>query len=557
MLGGSARPDQIEALGPEGASRALRALVAAGLLAHTPDGTYEVADPLLREVAYEALPHRARADLHKTAASIAVDDEERARHLELAATHDPRNVSVRAEAAAATAAAASGLIDTGRVVDGIRLFQRAIDLGFREPEGLIALARRLTENSRDAEALAVVELLPDDAEDPTVAIEKIHVRAVALLQDQPAEAVALLDEAAERWRALGRQEKVGWAYANQAVAYFVLGQLEDTGRALDLADGHFSAAGSRQGQLAVTGMQQLARPDDPRILGWLHEALEYAVSSGDRSRQRGVVSGLAWHHYLQARFGGELDQLMADTYLIRFGALGRELGSDVDQLTTLVLRSNMARMSGQLALAADLIGRSCGLSAGTDFEEIFERAGTFAAALAADSAASLAAPPLAAEITDPRAGLAQMMVIEALLLAGRVDDAVAVLTEVHTVGQMGAVGVVSQGLAEGLRWLLTGRFDRAEAAARAMAEAAERVGARPALVAARAMLAEALWCTGRSDDALALLDQLAGDPVGGLAGALVLRARAVAGDPAAFAALPAELARLAAPGLALNPEVSA
>ena len=75
--------------------------------------------------------------------------------------------------------------------------------------------------------------------------------------------------------------------------------------------------------------------------------------------------------------------------------------------------------------------------------------------------------------------------------------------------------------------------------------------ARPALVAARALLAESLVRPDRLDEARAVFDELAGSRVGGVAGALVLRARAVAGDAAALAALPDELARLAAPGLAL------
>src|SRR5207248_2657664 len=106
-------------------------------------------------------------------------------------------------------------------------------------------------------ALAVVDLLPDERDDPLVAIEKIHVRGVAYLQDRPEDALAQFDEAERRWRELGNEEKIGWAHSNKALAYFVLGRMAETGRELDEADVHFTAAASRHGQMVVASMQQL------------------------------------------------------------------------------------------------------------------------------------------------------------------------------------------------------------------------------------------------------------------------------------------------------------
>ena len=56
------------------ASDALQGLVAAGLVHRSQrdcDTCYEVADPLLQEVAYETLPRHVRGESHRRAAAVA------------------------------------------------------------------------------------------------------------------------------------------------------------------------------------------------------------------------------------------------------------------------------------------------------------------------------------------------------------------------------------------------------------------------------------------------------------------------------------------------------
>ena len=90
------------------ASEALQGLVAAGLVHRTErdcDTCYEVADPLLQEVAYETLPRHVRGVSHRRAATVASAPIDRARHLERAAAYLPDDDELRVEAAAAVAAA--------------------------------------------------------------------------------------------------------------------------------------------------------------------------------------------------------------------------------------------------------------------------------------------------------------------------------------------------------------------------------------------------------------------------------------------------------------------
>src|SRR5207248_2452948 len=74
VLGDAAMEDQVAVLGLTEPGAALRSLVAAGLLRQRQDECYEVADPLLREVAYETLPRQVRGEWHRRAAQ-ALDDE--------------------------------------------------------------------------------------------------------------------------------------------------------------------------------------------------------------------------------------------------------------------------------------------------------------------------------------------------------------------------------------------------------------------------------------------------------------------------------------------------
>ena len=79
--------------------------------------------------------------------------------------------------------------------------------------------------------------------------------------------------------------------------------------------------------------------------------------------------------------------------------------------------------------------------------------------------------------------------------------------------------------------------------------AADRAGALTAAVAARAVMAECAARTGDVAGALALLPAAGEELPGGLAGALVKRARAIRGDDDALMALRVAADVLRAPGL--------
>ncbi|MDQ1397622.1 MAG: hypothetical protein QOG64_2881, partial [Acidimicrobiaceae bacterium] len=549
LIGDAATPEQVEALGPPGVSGRLRALAAAGLLAHTGGGCYEVADPLLGEVAYEALPHRARAERHRRAAGVAGSDEDRARHLERAAAHSPQDLPLRAEAATAAAAVAGELLASARVADAVRLFNRAVELGFREPAGLIPFARRLTESARTDEALAMLDLLPDTPDDPTTAIEKIHIRGLAFLNSDPASSLPLFDDAAERWRDLGNEEKEGWAHANKAYAYFMLGRPSESGQELDRALAHFLATGSRQGEMAVYAAQQLARADDPRLSIWLGESLRYAIEVGDRTAQRSAVYGLGWFHFLRARWGGEADQVVADAYLAGMLPLADELGGTTDHLHVLVLQANLARLSGRLAQSLSIADAISRLGPGRNQSEaVFSAAALFSAALLRDPSASLPLPP-PVDVPDPRAKLIGATVVEGLLLVGRLDEARRRLEETRAANDMNDVPAVTFGGGQALVDLLEGRLPEAVATLERVIGAADRIWARPAGAGARAMLAEAHYRLGDRARAEQLLAELPRPMPGGLAGALAQRARAAMGDEAAAADFVNRCRVLAAPGL--------
>src|SRR5436305_3852447 len=111
VLGDVAMEDQVAMLGLAEPGLALRSLVAAGLLRQRQDECYEVADPLLREVAYETLPRQVRGEWHRRAAQAVDDDVKRARQLERAAGYLRDDDGLQREAATALRDAGIGLLD--------------------------------------------------------------------------------------------------------------------------------------------------------------------------------------------------------------------------------------------------------------------------------------------------------------------------------------------------------------------------------------------------------------------------------------------------------------
>ena len=547
VIGAAATLEQVEGLGPPGVSRALRPLAAAGLVDPGADNCFDVADPLLREVAYETLPHRARADLHRRAAQLAGSPVARARHLERAVEHDPLDDALRAEAAEALAEAALGLLDGVSMGDGVRLMEQAVALGHRDENDLLSFARRLVDADRGADALAMLDLLAPAA-GSRAAAEKVHIGANALVGIDSAAALARFDAAADLWNEIGDVEKEGWAHANKALAYYVKGQVADAGYELDEGLRRFLEVGSREGELGVYRLLQLSRPDDPRVPVWLGESLRHAVAVGDRTGQMGAVHALSWYHFVRFRLGGVVDHVVVDTYSRRCTELGIELGSRANRAHGLLLRANLARMVGDLDLGRRLLDDACASSPGEDAtDEDLHHAVRFSLALAFDPSADVAAPEIVS--LDPRASAATLIVVEAVILAGRVDDASRVLHANRARPELGRVESITMGVMVGLQHLLRGRLSHARTALETAVAAADACWARPAAAAGRAMLAEVAAREGDRARAAELMAGVPHPPPEGLAGVLVVRARAAMGDEAAAANLVDLAATLAAPGL--------
>ena len=112
-----------------------------------------------------------------------------------------------------------------------------------------------------------------------------------------------LEVVTARWRELGVTDKEAWGHANLGVSYFNLSRMDEAARELELALGLFEQIGDKVGAVAASSFLCLARPTDRRVPGWLAQALEFADQAGDRSRQLGTLTTLAWHHFIRSLWG--------------------------------------------------------------------------------------------------------------------------------------------------------------------------------------------------------------------------------------------------------------
>jgi tetratricopeptide (TPR) repeat protein len=535
VLGGVGTVEQVEALGSDGAGATLAGLVAAGVLRTGPgSGTVEVVDPTLAEVAYEMLAHDRRAELHRRAAAVAGAAEQAAAHLARAAAYDPDDDVLRAEAARALGASGLALAAAQRPADASRLLARAVELGNRDPAVVLELARIAANDGRADEAEVALAALPGDLP-PDAAAERDHVLGAARMFSDPADAAGRLVAVAAEWARLGVTGKEAWAHANAGVALFNCSRMAEAADELERALALFSAAGDRAGTAAATSFLALVRPDDPRVAGWLEEALAFGEESGDRQRQLNALVALAWNHYLRARLGPPEATAAATAFAERLAGVAAEMGAGELEVHGRALAAHLARLDGRLADAESLVpvGRP-GVESGA---AALAEAVAFSVACAREPRCAAPLPPAG---TDPTSAAAFAVGVEALALAGRAEEAHARLD-----GRgWASLGVVGGGLevVPALVAVLAGRGPAALPAIERAAAVADRVGAAPAALAARALRAEV---TG---DAVGLPDRAPA----GLAGALVLRARACRGDAAAAADLAVRAAELAAPGLVVG-----
>lgn len=554
VLGDAATEEQVAALGiGAGSGESLHALVRAGLLHQGGDACYDVADPLLREVAYETLPRHLRGSIHRQAAAVSGAAVDRARHLDRAVRYLPDDEELQAEAAAALVAAGNELLAGYRLTDGIDLLLRAVELGHADPQDIIRLARSLGDQGRMTEVLAVLEHLPEDGTDDWLHAERLHIAAAAHMFQDPAAALEGFEQVTGLWAEIGDRDKLAWAHGNSGVALFFLGRPREAEHHLRTALDLFRELDDGDGVMACYRFLSLVRPDDERVGDWLRESLEHAEQVGDRTAQINSLNALGWHHFIRARLGGDADVSTAMGYARRLADSALELGMTEFAVQGLSQASNLARLNGHFEEAEQLAAEAGRLDQVSDPSRVLVDAVSFSAAVARGEKAS---PPLFDEsAVDPVVLIAGYLVAEELLFAGYGDETMLLLLD-RLGGSFGTLQAVIGGFGSGLTLLLLGRYEEARRHFEAARSGAALVDAGPVGAAARALLAEVDVRTG-GDPAQANADLDAIEPVpGGIAGAMVLRARAVAGDAEAARRFAERVAALRAPGLARGMEVA-
>ncbi len=541
VIGDLATAGQLVALGGATTSEAITSLTNAGMVRHRPDGALHITEPLLREVAYETLPLQVRVERHLRVAELSLTQDERARHLERASSHAPDDEVLRTLAAGALAVAGTQALDAARPLDAVSLLRRAVTMGYRDPVNLLRLAELY--NGRDrAEALVVLDLIPDISTNQRLDAERTLVLANALVDHDSDAAMMAFDDAAQRWQAVGDGVKEGWSHSNKAVALFLRGDMYEADGELLAGLELFRREGHRAGEMAAVSFRAMVRPDHPDVETWMHENLSYSLELGDRSRHLGALVSLSWHHFLKSRLGGPVQTGEANLWTDEAISLSTELGQSSTLLQMLCLRANLARMAGRLGVARDTVARARRMGA---LESAGERA--LLQAINASIESGVAFEPYTE--TDVFTSIASVVQMESALLEGRFHEIVDKDLQplrLNLGRHEALVGFVPA--AAGLASL--GLYDDATRMAAQAAGAADRAGARTAAVAARAVLAECAARTGDVVAALALLPAPDDEDVpGGLAGALVKRARAILGDDQALMALRADADVLRAPGL--------
>jgi class 3 adenylate cyclase len=540
VLGDGATADQITGLGGAASEAAVLSLVDTGLLVRNQSG-FDAADPLLREVAYETLPHHLRGDLHRRAAVVVIRPEDRARHLERAAEYLADDVSVTREAADALARLGEEFVRDSRLPDAARVLDRAVALGSRRPSALLDLARLQELAGDDDAALETLALVADDPDDPTRAVQRDHAMARAKMFTDPAWARPRLEVVSARWRDLGHEVQSAWAIANAAVASFNLSRMEEAAVDLDRAHEIFARAGDRSGMVATGSFLSLVRPTDRRVPGWLAGALEFADEAGDRMKQVAALSPLAWHHFFRSMWGGVADTVDAERFALRLAEVSEDLGAMDSAMHGRSLLALTARYSGRIRLAATHAGVLARLLRPEHHEPWMGWAASFAVALA--EGASSAAPPFPPLTSpDPVAGIAGQIVQAELVFAGRTEEALAHFDALER--QEGSTIGEAMGLLGALALVLAGRRTEAGPWAERSVHAARVLGARPTEIGALALLAEI------RGDGSSLPDPPA--VTGSVAESLVLRAHVALGHDAAQEPLHRAARALAAPGLLLG-----
>ena len=425
-----------------------------------------------------------------------------------------------------------------RESDAVRLLDRAVELGLREPRVVLRLAHAHNLVSRNDDALRTLDLVPAATGDPALDAERAHVLAAARLFDEPEQAAAELVPVAEQWRALGNQVQEGWAHANRGVALFNLSRMREASDALERGLELFAAAGEKGGKLAAVSFLALVRPNDPNLPEWLETALRHAEEAGDRGRQVSALLSLTWHHYFWDRLGDAGERAQVEHYAGRLAEVAAEVSSNDLHVQALCLRASMARLGGRVDEAVALAEQAAARAAHHEREVALVRSAMFTAELARGCDPSV---PALEPSTDPAVSVAAQLETEALVLAGRPEEGLARLAGPGGRPDLGPAGRVV-GLTEPLALVLAGR----PAEALPLLVELSHFSLTPSTAVARAIRALRAEITGDLDELPAAVSWASAD---GIAAALAVRARARHGDRDAWLALRAAAEELAAPGL--------
>ncbi|MHB8680474.1 MAG: adenylate/guanylate cyclase domain-containing protein [Acidimicrobiales bacterium] len=538
---GEATTAELAGLGGPDIAAELRALVDSGMVRQSGDGRFEIADPLLGEVAYDMLPHHLRGELHRRAAAVVERSEERARHLERAAEFTSGDEVLAAEAAAALAEEGMRLAQATRHLEAMHLLERAERLGMRRAPVLIELGRLQALCGKEEEALLTLSGVEDDPDDPAVAVERDHTAANVKVLTDPGWSLPRLEAVAERWRAIDNTSKEAWAHANTGVAYFYLSRMVEAAAVLDRAVALFRSVGDRAGEVATTSFLSLARPDDPRVDGWLADALAYANEAGDRNKQLTVLASTTWRQFFHSFCGTPEEMAEAEDVGTRFAALAEEIGAGDMAMHGFSLMAVMARLTGRFDKAAAHVTALQRLLATSRVHEPWLAwAASFVVEVAAG--ADAAAPPYPPRTSvDPVHSMAKLLVHEGLLLSGRAEEALSRMESEGAPTIEGAMGDIG-GLVYALGLSLCGRARESGPWLDRAASASMVLDSPAALAAVAALRAES---SGRWEE----LPPAPAHPARGLAEALVLRAHACHGDTEALGLLRRSAAALAMPGL--------
>lgn len=539
VLGETATADRVAQLGSPQAPSVLRSLVDSGLVRHGSDGCYDIADALLREVAYETLPRNVRGELHRRAAAASDDREERARHLDRAAEYLAADTELAREASEALADQGEQLLTLYRHRDAVRVLERAVALGCRRPSALFALARLQGAGGHRADARLTLDLVEDDALDPTVALERDHAAANTEVFDDPAWAVPRLDDLTRRWHDAGNLAKEAWAHSNAGVGYFNLSRMSEAVRALERGLALFELVEDEAGLLATQSFLCIANPTDPRVPTWLALALESADAAGDRGKQVSTLSTLTWNHFFRSFCGGRADVTEVEGFARRLGELAEELGALDIAVHAHSLLVVTARLSGRIDEAAARAAALQRLLGAVHHGDVWLGwAATYIAAVV--GGVSGATPPFPPDGSmDPVVRVASLIIEAELILAGRVSEALEHLERPNRPD----LGVMSDlvGLFRGLALVLAGHDADASCCVDDAYAAAVKLKSAAVMTAATALRAE----INRDPSLL--------PPVPGLARSLtdvlVVRAHVACGGSATATDLRSATQRLGAPGL--------